>query len=145
MRPIAALAMLAALFGADAAIAAGAGAINHRSPARHATVPLHKASRTTHRRPRQHALHAATLDTASNPSARVYRASDGDQGLPSRAGLFRSERAKEAGWGVDHAGTQAVVGLYQRPAQPDIPGPQTYHSPEGRGAAGLSLSFKLGQ
>ena len=85
---------------------------------------------------------AARAATDATPP--TYRASD-DESLPSHPGWFRSEKDKEAGWGVHDGRTQTLVGVYQRPPQPDIPGPQTYHTAEGRGAAGLSLSFKLGQ
>jgi len=144
MRPIAALVVLAALFSADVAAAAGASAVHHRSPARHTAARLHKASQTTHRRARQHPTRTATL-TAANPPAEIRRAADTDAEASDRSGWFKSEKDREAGWGIHRGGSQTVVGLYQRPPQPDIPGPQTYHSPEGRGAAGLSLSFKLGR
>ena len=145
MKPIAALMVLAALFCADVAVAAGGAEVRHRSPVRHPSPRLHKASRTTHHRPQQHATRTATLGAAAHAPAGVYRAADTDTDRSDREGWFRSEKDREAGWGVHDGATQTVVGLYQRPPQPDIPGPQTYHSPEGRGAAGLSLSFKLGQ
>ena len=144
MRPIAALAVLTALFGADVAAAAGASAIHHRL-VRHPTVRLHKISLSAHRLARQHPTRTATLSPAADLPTRVYRSSDTDSDASDRAGWFRSEKDRQAGWGVHDGATQTVVGLYQRPPQPDIPGPQTYHTAEGRGAAGLSLSFKLGQ
>ena len=139
MRPIAILAALSVLAAADVAAAAA-------SPAAHAaTAKVHKASRIVRHRPRQHALRVTTTPSATTDApAGVYRTAESDQGLPTHPSWFRSEKDREAGWGVNDHGTQAVVGLYQRPPHPDIPGPQTYHNPEGRGAAGLSLSFKLG-
>ena len=145
MKSIAVLAVLAALFSADAAVAAGAGAVHHRTQARHAPVRLHKASQTTRRRARQHPTRTTSLSAAAAAPAGVYHTADSDADTSGRAGWFKSERDRQAGWGMRQGATQTVVGVYQRPPQPGIPGPQTYHTPEGRGAAGLSLSFKLGQ
>ena len=141
MKPIAILAALSALFVADIAAAAAAGPAH---PRRAAAASVHKASLGARHRARQHALRMTTPNGAPGESPRIYRATDSGQDLPSHPAWFTSEKAKEAGWGVNDHGTQTVVGLYQRPPRPDIPGPQTYHDPEGRGAAGLSLSFKLG-
>ena len=58
------------------------------------------------------------------------------------AGWFKGNH--EAGWGFDDGRVTTVAGLYQRPEKPDIPANQVYHT-DSRGAAGLSLSFKLGQ
>ncbi len=143
MKAIAALAMLAALFGADVAIAAGA--VHHRTQAHHAAVRLHKASQTSRRRARQHPTMTTSPSAAAEAPAGVHHTADADADASGRAGWFRSERDRQAGWGMRQGATQTVVGFYQRPSQPGIPGPQTYHTPEGRGAAGLSLSFKLGQ
>jgi hypothetical protein len=85
------------------------------------------------------------LQSQGTGGARTYRASSDDDGLPTHPGFFRSEREKEAGLGLKDGATHAVLGVYQRPPEPGIPGPQTYSKPEGRGAAGLSLSFKLGR
>ena len=145
MNPIAILAALAALACADVAGAAPAAKAPHRTAAHATPARLHKASGAARRRPRQHALRTTNLDAASaEDPASAYRTRDADQGLPGQPGWFRSEKEKEAGWGVDDHGTRVVAGIYQRPPQPGIPGPQTYHTPEGRGAAGLSFSLKLG-
>ena len=139
MNLIAAVTALAALLAADVASAA----VGHA----HRGASLHQASRVTHRqRPRLHATAAAPRGPAA-AQRHVYRASaDQPAGAPSSPGFYRSEKDREAGWGFHDGGMHTVVGLYQRPAEAgDIPGPQIYHTPEGRGAAGLSLSFKLGQ
>ena len=141
MKPIAVLAALAALLCADAASAA----VTHVRFARHGIARPHRASRGSHR----HRIRIRTLTPSVSPgvarTARLYRTDD-EAGAPSSPGLYKSEKDREAGWGFKQGGMHTVVGLYQRPAEAgDVPGPQTYHTPEGRGAAGLSLSFKLGQ
>ncbi len=83
----------------------------------------------------------ATSPDAQRPGP--DRQSDQPLHPPDQAGWFQVQ--DQAGWGVDKDGQETVVGVYRRPAQPGIPGPQTYHTPEDRSAAGLSLSFKLGQ
>ena len=138
MRPIAILAAMSALFVADIGAAAPPVPTHHRPAA------VRKASLGVRHRARQHALRVTAPNGAPGESPRIYRATDSGAELPSHPAWFTSEKAKEAGWGVNDHGTQTVVGLYQRPLRPDIPGPQTYHTAEGRGAAGLSLSFKLG-
>jgi hypothetical protein len=145
MRRIAALAVLAALASADVAVAASHPPAHPRTTA---VVRPHKTSLVRHRRrPRQHADLAAAVRAPSqnNALARTYRASADDDGVPTHPGFFKSAREKEAGLGFKDGSTQAVLGVYQRPPEPGIPGPQTYSKPESRGAAGLSLSFKLGQ
>ena len=141
MKPIVVLAALAALICADAASAAA----THVRFARHGLVRPHRTRHTTGR----HKIRIRAMTTAISPgvarTARLYRADDA-AGPPSRPGLYKSEKDREAGWGFQQGGMHTVVGLYQRPAEAgDIPGPQTYHTPESRGAAGVSLSFKLGQ
>ena len=142
MKPIAVLAALAALLCTDAASAA----VSHVRFARHGMVRPHRARHTTGR----HRIRIRALTPSVSPgvarTARLYRAADDEAGSPSSPGFYKSEKDKEAGWGFQQGGMHTVVGLYQRPAEAgDVPGPQTYHTPEGRGAAGLSLSFKLGQ
>lgn len=66
---------------------------------------------------------------------------DTPTGAPDHPGWFKAPG--KAGYGVSKGGTETMVGLYTRPQRPDIPGPQMYER-EGRGAAGVSLSLKLG-
>ena len=143
MKTIATLAVLALLAGADAGLAAAAP---HHSTTRRATARLHKVSRISHRRrAHQHPPGTLARDGENARPTGVYRASHDEAGAPSSPGFYKSEKDREAGWGFRQGGLHTVVGLYQRPVEPgDIPGPQIYHTPEGRGAAGLSLSFKLG-
>ncbi len=139
MKPIAALTVLAALFAADAASAA----VIHAPRA----ARLQHASRIArHHRARLQAT-ATPLRVPATVEGHVYRASLADEaGAPTTPGFYQSEKDREAGWGFHDGGVHTVVGLYQRPAEAgDVPGPQIYHNPEGRGAAGLSLSLKLGQ
>jgi hypothetical protein len=135
------LALALALVGADAAAAATLQASYHRSSGHmHAPRPRH-SFRISHRRPHRIRLSAPHLRPAPlGAPGEFVRVADNDD---SKDGWFKSRR--EAGWGVSQGSAQMVAGLYQRPENPDIPGPQTLHTPEGRGAAGLSLSLKLGQ
>ena len=139
MKPIAALAALAALLAADIASAAVV-----RAP--HTARFQHASHIARHHRARLQAT-ATPLRAPIPVQGHVYRASLADEaGAPTSPGFYRSEKDREAGWGFHDGGVHTVVGLYQRPAEAgDIPGPQIYHTPEGRGAAGLSLSLKLGQ
>ena len=150
MRLIASLTLLAALAGADLALAANAPSASpsHRqAPHRTGVARPHRTSLALRRhRLRQHPLTTSIgLQKQDQPLSRPFRVSTDDDSAPTHAGFFRSERDREAGLGVKDGPTQAVLGVYQRPPEPGIPGPQTYSKPEGRGAAGLSLSFKLGQ
>ena len=143
MKTIAALSVLVLLAGADVAVAAPA---LHHPAARHPAARLHRVSRVGHRhRAHQHPPGPLARDDEGVHAMQGYRAADDQAGAPSSPGFYKSEKEHEAGWGFRQGGVHTVVGLYQRPAEPgDIPGRQIYHTPEGRGAAGLSLSFKLG-
>ncbi len=46
------------------------------------------------------------------------------------------------GYGVKKGRDEAVLGLYRRPPDPNLPTPTMYE--EGKGAAGVSMSIKLG-
>ncbi len=145
MRWVMILALAAALFAAEGAAAAARHVGDQRASAhlRGLTVVSRHSSRVSHRHNRRPHL-AATLVHLPAPAKpiEVVNRTDGDAG---HSGWFQSEKDKSAGWGSSQDGTQTVLGVYQRPAHPDIPGPQIYHNPESRGAAGLSLSLKLGQ
>jgi len=134
------LTIVAALAFAGGAEARGLSGGRHR-PAMHLRRP--HLGRVSHRRShRLHAISQSSVAASAAAPVRTYAAND-VAGAAGQPGWFKSDH--EAGWGMRDGGTRTVVGLYQRPAQPGIPGPQIYHDPEGRGAAGLSLSLKLGQ
>ena len=134
------LALAVALLGADAASAATLQASYNTSSSPIRPARMQRAVRVSHR-PHRIRLSEPQLRTATlGAPGEFVRVADNDD---SRDGWFKSRH--EAGWGVSQGSTQMVAGLYQRPQQPDIPGPQTQHTQEGRGAAGLSLSLKLGQ
>jgi hypothetical protein len=148
MKRVAVLALIAALCGADAAAAAGMhmrhprmGGHSHtggHSRSSHIRIPHPRGA--SHRRGHRLKISAPQLRGPASGVRPEFVSENAGEGQPS--GWFKGEH--EAGWGMSHGGTQLVAGLYQRPAQPDIPPPQVY-GPEGRGAAGLSLSIKLGQ
>ena len=141
------LALAAALLTADAATAAARHTRYHRpsSHLRGMTVKgLHAGRAPRHRTRRLHLATAPAHLRLPAPGAKAeYVSRPGEDS--GHSGWFQSETEKQAGWGSSQGGAQTLVGVYQRPAQPDIPGPQIYHTPESRGAAGLSLSLKLGQ
>ena len=144
MTRILGLVLLVTLLGSGAA---WPRTLVHKPPHPHA----HKArttahTRTTHtvrRGPVHHRSRAAAL-AASGPAKPHGQARFQEEasGAPEHPGLFRSKTS--AGWGFDNGRNGAVVGLYKRPDHPDIPDNQIYRH-DGSGAAGLSLSFKLGQ
>ncbi len=143
MKPIALVLALGALLAAQDA---GAAAIHART-APHRAMRVHQVRHLRHRpRIRLYANAASLRAPARAAGAASYRPSADETGASTRPGFFKSSADHEAGWGFHRGGMKTVVGLYQRPAEAgDIPGPQIYHTPESRGAAGLSLSFKLGR
>jgi len=143
MTRVAVLALIAALCGADAAAASSLHVRHPRmggghSRSSHIRIPHHRGA--SHRRGRRLKISAPQLRGPASSVRPEFASENAGDGQPS--GWFKNEH--EAGWGMSRGSTQLVAGLYQRPAQPDIPPPQVY-GPEGRGAAGLSLSIKLGQ
>jgi hypothetical protein len=96
------------------------------------------AGHTGHAAPAR--VHAAA--PAATASERTLALMQDPAGPPQHPGWFKGH--DEAGWGFAQGRTETVVGLYRRPDEPQLPGPQIYHQPEGRGAAGLSISLKLG-
>ena len=143
MNRIAVLALIAAL-GAAGAASASRGVHMRRprlgghSHSSHIHIPHPRGS--SHRRGHRLKISAPHVGTPVLRGRTELTSVDAGGSAPS--GWFKGQH--EAGWGMSHGSTQLVAGLYQRPAQPDIPPPQIY-GPEGRGAAGLSLSIKLGQ
>jgi hypothetical protein len=132
---------------------AGAGGVWAKAPPPH--KPLHHrnvvalahvsyrrghkpASQNGHAAPAK-AQHAASPAPAGD---RTLAMMQDPSGPPDHPGWFKSH--DEAGWGFSQGHTETVVGLYKRPYEPQLPGPQIYHDPEGRGAAGVSISLKLG-
>lgn len=67
---------------------------------------------------------------------------DETSGAPLEPDWFKSNG--QLGWGASRGGEQTVLGIYQRPARPDIPAYQT-SSVEAQGAAGVSWTLKLGR
>jgi hypothetical protein len=144
MGRLAFLTILALLISADGAAARTSTGIHHRSSG-HVRMPKIHTPRLGGSRHRGHRLKTISVPVGRGPALgarRTFVASD-DIAPGDHPGWFKQD--KEAGLGFSQGGARTMVGLYQRPTPPDIPGPQTLHDPEGRGAAGLSLSFKLGQ
>jgi hypothetical protein len=129
---------LAVLLGVAAGAAVGSDAWAAR-PAQH----HHHAASSKFR----HGLRTAAFHRLGAPESQqgavVERAaySQDEAGPTDRPGMFKTHDA--AGWGVAEGGGQAAVGFYKRPEETGVPAPQMYQH-EGRGAAGLSFSMKLG-
>ena len=121
--------------GADAAMAKAVRV--HASPGRH-----HASHRT--------ATHVRGLHARRRSSRVLYVARASDQGLmsslgghdgsPRGAGFIKDKT--RAGWGWQGHKSETVLGVYRRPDDPSVPGPDMYH--EGKGAAGVSMSIQLG-
>lgn len=98
------------------------------------SVPIHHRSRL--------AALAASQDGRTKPEDGA-RFEDAATGPSEHPGWFKARH--EAGWGFSNDRATTVVGLYQRPGKPDgLPQNPIYHQ-DSRGAAGVSLSFKLGR
>jgi hypothetical protein len=134
------LVLLVTLLGSGAA---WAGRPAHKPPhAKPHVVRAAKHSRHVRKGPIHHRSKAAAIAAAERTGPRD-EARFHDQGEPpGQPGLFKSKDS--AGWGFDDGREKTVLGLYKRPDHPDIPDNQVYRH-DGRGAAGLSLSFKLGK
>jgi hypothetical protein len=143
MGRLAILTILALLISADAATARISSG-HHRSGG-HIRMPKIHTPRLGGSRHRGHRLKTISAPVRPSHAIGIHRTfvANDDIAPGDNPGWFKQGR--EAGVGISQGGARTMVGFYQRPAPPGIPGPQTLHDPEGRGAAGLSLSFKLGQ
>ena len=130
-----------AVAAASLALCAGeAGA----APARglHARAVAHR----THRLQTTRVLHHySALARANGQAGRLQRISATSS---ERESARRSEEigfikdSEHTGYGVRSNDSEAVVGAYRRPADPNLPSTDMFH--EGKGAAGVSWSMKLG-
>jgi hypothetical protein len=134
--------ILVGLAGTDAASAKPAPARHHpRSVAGVAHVS-YRHGRTPSARHRSRSAPAVVAPGATPRRERTLALVQDPADPPQRPGWFKGH--DEAGWGFTQGRTETMVGLYRRPEEPQLPGPQIYHQPESRGAAGLSISLKLG-
>ncbi len=131
---------LAVLLGVAAGAIVGSEAAWAAMPSHH----HHHAARPMLR----HGLKSVAFHRLAAPmspqGAVVERAAyvEDETGAPSdHPGVFKTHDT--AGWGVSQGGGQAAVGFYKRPEETGVPAPQMYQN-EGRGAAGLSFTMKLG-
>jgi hypothetical protein len=126
--------VLAAGTGVAVAAPAPHPAHHPRAKAAHA-----HASRAVYRSRRR--FSALALAQSRSERARLARASD-DQILPDadHPGWLRDK--DHAGWGWSQGRSETVMGVYRRPAEPNLPGPDIV--PDSRGAAGVSVNIKLG-
>ncbi len=133
-----------ALIGSVSLAPAVAAPARHRAtlaPA-HRLVPV-STRRHAARPARRHVIRAhMSAAAAAAVNARPTRVSlaEADTG-PSETPSWFKEKDK-AGYGWRDGGAETMVGVYRRPSQPDLPAPKI--RPDGAGAAGVSLSFKLG-
>lgn len=138
---ISVIAVLAALGSAPVMAATTAKA--HKA----APPPSHRLVRTSHRRysaspARGHVIraHMSAAAAAANTRPTKVSLADEDAG-PSTTPSWFKEKDK-AGYGWRDGSAETMVGVYRRPDQPDLPAPRI--RPDSAGAAGVSLSFKLG-
>jgi hypothetical protein len=92
--------------------------------------------------PRKTIVARRALVTKAAPARRqIAMRDDSPTSAPDHPGWFKAPG--RAGYGMSNGKSETMLGLYTRPERPDLPGPQIYHT-EPRGAAGVSLSLKLG-
>jgi len=117
--------------------------VNHKATP--ATVRKASVKQKVRRKARRAPPKRILVTRRALPSKPVKRTvalrDDTAMSAPDHPGMFKAPG--RAGLGVSRGGTETMVGLYTRPEHPDLPGPQIYHN-EPRGAAGVSLSLKLG-
>jgi len=158
MKTLVGLIALLSLVGVDAAVArvqtvmqTGHGGavqamarVSYRAPApgvRQASVKQKVRRKGRRAAPRKVLVTRRALPSRPAEKRTLALRDDQAAGAPSQPGWFKAPG--RAGYGVSKGGTETMVGLYTRPERPDLPGPQIYHT-EPRGAAGVSLSLKLG-
>ena len=121
--------------------ASEAGAV----PARGAHARARVGAHGVHRLRTTRVLHHYSALARANGAGRVQRistgAADGESaGRSDDVGFIKD--ADHAGYGMRKDNTEAVLGAYRRPADPNLPATDMFH--EGKGAAGVSWSVKLG-
>ncbi len=140
---ISTIALLGTLSSAPAIAATTAKA--HRA----APPPSHRMVRASHRRysarpARGHVIRAhmsaAAAAAAAGPRTTKVSLADEDTGPSTTPSWFKGK--DKAGYGWRDGGAETMVGVYRRPDQPELPAPRI--RPDSAGAAGVSLSFKLG-
>ena len=129
--------------GLASAVAATPTVRAHRAEA----APAHRMVRISHRRrtsPAAHGhiirAHMSAAAAAATPRPTRVSLGQEDTGLSETPSWFKEK--DKAGYGWRDGGAETMVGVYRRPDQPDLPAPRI--RPDSAGAAGVSLSFKLG-
>ncbi len=143
MKAVLVLGVLIALVGADIA-AARTTALHH--PHRHHHHVRHARHRhvrravpaAAHGRARHH-YSALALAQLSRRRAAAAAAQDG-AARRRQDGIVRADG--HAGWGLQRGRSEAIVGAYRRPPDPNLPAPKMYN--ESRGAAGVQVTMPLG-
>jgi hypothetical protein len=138
------LVALVVLLGLSGPGVAWAKALPHHHAKPRSVVALahvsYRARAHARKRPAPHGPQARSAPPATERE-RTFAMMRDPSGPPEHPGLFKGKDS--AGWGFAHGDAETVVGLYRRPERPELPGPQIYHQ-ESNGAAGLSVSLKLG-
>lgn len=140
---ILAVVLMVSLAGSGAAWAKAYHAHRPRLHAAHLSTHVRRVHRVPlHRRSRLAALAAPQSDEGQPRDTARFQEAEAS-GPSQQPGLFKGRH--EGGWGFSNGQMTTVLGLYQRPETSDaIPQNQVYHG-DSRGAAGLSVSFKLGR
>ena len=142
MKPLICLVALLSMASADAALAKTTvvGRAPHAAAATHVSA---KRASVKHRRraSMRRTLVSARVSRRMVPQKVTAVKRETDQPGSQGPGWIKTD--ERAGYGVKDGRSETVVGLYRRPMQPILGGPDTFTN-EGRGAAGVSLSIPLG-
>ena len=136
MRSVICWALALSLFAANSAWATPA---THHT-ARHVRARSHPIRIMLRRGPPAHHMSPLALAGANQHAAPIT--ADGSDMLPGSDHPSWLRDRYHAGWGWREGRSETVMGLYRRPAPPILPGPDIIQ--EGPGAAGVSMSIKLG-
>ena len=132
MKTLACLLAILMAFGAESAIARPAH--HPRAIALRPTIHVRGARRTRRRSTRVLYVSRAS-DLGLTPAA------NGDVDASPDGAHFIKDKSR-AGWGWQGSRSETVLGVYKRPDDPSLPPPDMYQA--GKGAAGVSMSIKLG-
>ena len=132
MKTLACLLAILMALGDESALAKPAH--HQRAAAMHRATRIHNRRRTRHRLGRPlYIARASDRDLASS-------AAGADDASPEGAHFIKDK--SRAGWGWQGKRSETVLGVYKRQDDTALPAPDMYQA--GKGAAGVSMSIKLG-
>ena len=113
------------------------------APVRRAHARASLGAHRIHRLRTTRVLHHYSAQARANgqaPGMQRIATGASEPGQSDEVGFIKD--ADHAGYGMKKDNTEAVVGAYRRPPDPNLPATDMFH--EGKGAAGVSWSVKLG-